>query len=129
MRAAKALDYLANERTLVAWVRLGVTIIVLGFVVARFGIFLNQIAIQQRQPAIGPGFTLPIGVTLVLGGALLTVLAGVRFFRVEHDIEAERLRRRYLLIYALLAAGTLISIALAVYLILAQLTSTVGRGG
>jgi putative membrane protein len=35
-------DHLANERTYLAWIRMGIAIIALGFVVARFGRFLRE---------------------------------------------------------------------------------------
>ncbi|HGE72837.1 TPA: DUF202 domain-containing protein, partial [Candidatus Poribacteria bacterium] len=34
----KVTDHMANERTYLAWVRTGITIMALGFVVAKFGI-------------------------------------------------------------------------------------------
>jgi uncharacterized membrane protein YidH (DUF202 family) len=34
-------DYLAEERTFLAWIRTGLTLMGFGFVVARFGLFLR----------------------------------------------------------------------------------------
>jgi putative membrane protein len=39
--------FFAAERTLLAWVRTGLTIMAFGFVVARFGLFLRLLATQQ----------------------------------------------------------------------------------
>ncbi|HEU4707865.1 MAG TPA: DUF202 domain-containing protein, partial [Methylophilaceae bacterium] len=33
--------FFATERTLLAWIRTGLTVVALGFVVARFGLFLT----------------------------------------------------------------------------------------
>lgn len=36
--------YLAAERTLLAWIRTGLALMGFGFVVARFGLFLREVA-------------------------------------------------------------------------------------
>jgi len=74
--------YFAAERTLLAWVRTGITVIGLGFVVARFGLFL-QILRHDPSASSQPGSTL-IGVGLVLLGSAAVALAAwqhVRFCR------------------------------------------------
>ena len=43
-------DFLAAERTLLAWIRTGLGLMGFGFVVARFGLFLQQLQIMQRAP-------------------------------------------------------------------------------
>ena len=43
-------EHLANERTLLAWVRTAVALMGLGFVVARFGLFLRQLALERAAP-------------------------------------------------------------------------------
>jgi inner membrane protein YidH len=65
--------FFAAERTLLAWVRTGIAMIGLGFVVARFGLFL-QILREQRNPTSHPGSTY-IGVGLVLLGSAAVAMA------------------------------------------------------
>jgi len=65
--------YFAAERTLLAWVRTGITVIGLGFVVARFGLFL-QILRHQEAVDTSPGST-AIGVGLVLLGSAAVAMA------------------------------------------------------
>ena len=45
-------DYLAAERTLLAWIRTGLALMGLGFVLARFGLFLR--AIQGTAAPVVP---------------------------------------------------------------------------
>ena len=40
-------DYLAAERTFLAWIRTGLALMGFGFVVARFGLFLRALQIGQ----------------------------------------------------------------------------------
>ena len=41
-------DSLAAERTFLAWIRTGLALMGFGFVVARFGLFLQQLQVIQR---------------------------------------------------------------------------------
>jgi putative membrane protein len=70
--------YFAAERTLLAWVRTGVAVIGLGFVVARFGLFLQLVspANQSREPHTLPAI---LGTGIVLVGSLCMAVAGVQF--------------------------------------------------
>ena len=45
--------YFAAERTMLAWLRTGVTIMAFGFVVARFGLFLRLLQAQGVTPDRG----------------------------------------------------------------------------
>jgi putative membrane protein len=65
--------FFAAERTLLAWVRTGLTVMGLGFVVARFGLFLR--ILQQDPKAYSHIGSTVIGVGLVLLGALGLAMA------------------------------------------------------
>lgn len=67
---------LAAERTLLAWVRTGLGLMGFGFVVARFGLFLRELAaVHQTATAPHTGMSLGIGVALVVLGVSVAVLA------------------------------------------------------
>ena len=75
--------FFAAERTFLAWIRTGLALMGFGFVVARFGLFLREIAGAQRDlppagfsPWFGIGFV-ALGVVLT-AGALATHIATVR---------------------------------------------------
>lgn len=70
--------YFAAERTLLAWVRTGLAMMGFGFVVARFGLFLRELAAEQGvQPQQRLGASLWVGTTLVLLGVIVNLLAAV----------------------------------------------------
>jgi putative membrane protein len=66
----------AAERTLLAWIRTGLALMGFGFVVARFGLFLREIAVVGRAaPSPSYGWSLWIGTGLVVLGVAVTLLA------------------------------------------------------
>ena len=71
----------AAERTLLAWIRTGLALMGFGFVVARFGLFLREIAVVQNASSHPPGDSLAIGVGLVGLGVAVMAGAGWRYRR------------------------------------------------
>ncbi len=66
-------DYLAAERTFLAWIRTGLALMGFGFVVARFGLFLREIAMTTHDlPLESTGASLWMGTALLLLGAMVT---------------------------------------------------------
>jgi putative membrane protein len=88
---------LAAERTLLAWIRTGLALMGFGFVVARFGLFLREMAAAGRAAAEPPHLRASqwVGTALILLGVLVHVLSGVlhaRFVRAYARGEAMRPR-------------------------------------
>ena len=81
---------LAGERTLLAWIRTGLAMMGFGFVVARFGLFLRELAALDPAPPSprSAGVSLWIGVALLLLGVVVNVMAGV-----QHGVFLRRLER------------------------------------
>jgi putative membrane protein len=77
-------EHLANERTLLSWVRTGVSLISLGLVVERAGA-LAKATILQVGSTSGSDF---FGLALALLGALTLVLGTAQFLRNRRSISA-----------------------------------------
>jgi uncharacterized protein (DUF302 family)/uncharacterized membrane protein YidH (DUF202 family) len=117
---AEVSDYLAAERTLLAWIRTGLALMGFGFVVARFGLFLQQIQILQRGPAMQPyGLSLWFGTALIGAGVLVNLLSGWRHVQLVRTFNREQGRQPY---STALAVSTclflaLVGLAMAIYLV------------
>lgn len=113
--------YYAAERTLLAWLRTGLAMMGFGFVVARFGLFLHELAAVEHAPASqGGGLSVWLGAALVAWGVIVTMWA-----TANHLKDLARLKRRERVFpkrvslgVVLAAALAVIGIAMAVYLLL-----------
>ena len=115
--------YLAAERTFLAWIRTGIAFMGFGFVVARFGLFLREIALSNNVTVAqhGNGFSLPIGIALILAGVLVNLIAALRHHRYIQALDRGQFRQAYGLIFTLLIAVFLAIIGLSVAIYLAIL--------
>ena len=85
---ADARVYFAAERTLLAWVRTGLAMMGFGFVVARFGMFLREIAaVQTVPPPRQQVFSLWVGVALVVLCVAVNVAAAVKHWHTVRRLE------------------------------------------
>ena len=85
-------DHAANERTLLAWIRTGVALMGFGFAIARFGLFLREIA-QAGQVAVGNPRGVGsawFGVVLVVLGLMTNAAATVRYAHLRRALEEGR---------------------------------------
>ena len=113
-------DHLANERTFLAWVRTSIGIMAFGFVVVKFTLFVRQISIilQKPAPVQSHGYSSVIGILLVGFGALIGLMAYVRYRVVTKQLQQENYRPSSLLSTLVAGSIVLMGILLTVYLVL-----------
>jgi putative membrane protein len=95
-------EHLANERTLLAWVRTGVSLISLGLVVERAGA-LAKAANFQVGSTSGSDF---FGLGLAMLGALTLILGTGQFLRNRHGIATGSFESS-VAVYLIIVAGSL----------------------
>lgn len=108
----------AAERTLLAWQRTAIALMGFGFVVERFGLFLRMVT-NQPLTLSQRGFSLWLGVILLVLGASAAALSALQFRAVVKALGEKEIPRGYwtnlgVWLNFLLA---LVALALAVYLV------------
>jgi putative membrane protein len=117
---AQLSDYLAAERTFLAWLRTGLALMGFGFVVARFGLFLQQLQLIQHAPAVrSSGLSIWFGTALIAAGILVIVFSAWRHLRLVRELDENKLASMrsvgHVVAVALFLA--LVGIAMAIYLL------------
>jgi putative membrane protein len=107
---ASVRDHLANERTLLAWVRTALTIIGLGFI-------LGRLLVEDGAEDV---FLTASSVALVLLGGIASLLAARRFLRTEREIETGDFHPSSQLDVALAGGVAVAALVLAASLVLGR---------
>lgn len=112
--------FYAAERTLLAWIRTGLAMMGFGFVVARFGLFLRELAAAQGQPTESPtGLSLWFGTAMIVAGVVVLAASMFRYCQdvrllTRSEILPPKLNRLAVALGAFLA---FLGAAMAAYLI------------
>jgi putative membrane protein len=118
-------DHAANERTYLAWLRTGISIIAFGFVLERFSLFLNTLVDSlggKHNAAISHGGR-EVGMIMVVAGMLALGLATWRF-----AVNAKRIASKETFEYspatALILGGVVILLGGAIVFLVWRLMAT-----
>lgn len=111
----------AAERTLLAWQRTAIALMGFGFVVERFGLFLRMVSGQSLSLS-QRGFSLWLGVVLLVLGAAAALSSALQFRKVVRALGEKEIPRGYWIgpgvwLNFILAA---VALALAVHFVVSQ---------
>jgi putative membrane protein len=116
----RAAEYLANERTFLAWLRTSIAILSLGFALAKFSVWMRDLGLQIGRPFRESSASVPMGEALMALGGLLTLLAAWHYHAINRAIEEDRVRPNRALVALITAAVVLLAFVMAWALHLAR---------
>ena len=87
--------FFAAERTLLAWIRTGLGLVGMGFVVAKFGLFIRLL--HPTADHADHAWVVPIGIVLALLGAIASGVASWQHRRFCSTLTARELPHKYLI--------------------------------
>ena len=115
-------DYLAAERTLLAWIRTGLALMGFGFVVARFALFLKELLVAEPSRNVSEqsyGLSLWFGIALIAAGVIVNASAALHYRRLVDALARGEKARPHLPRQAIAVALFLafVGLAMTIYLI------------
>jgi putative membrane protein len=119
-KGGSATDHLANERTFLAWIRTAIAIMAFGFVVVKFSLFVKQLALMMTDKSVilpQQGTSSAIGTFLVAIGAIMSLLAFIRYKSIENQLNNNRFYPSMTLVLLLTITILVGSILLVIYLL------------
>src|SRR5712671_3404940 len=106
-------DYLAEERTFLAWLRTGIGLMGFGFVAARFGLFVDEPHVVQSASGVqAHGPSLWFGTALVVIGVAVNLFSARRYMRMVGELNGGQFVHRSLSKEAVILAMVLVLVGI-----------------
>jgi putative membrane protein len=115
----KIRDYLANERTFLAWLRTSVALMGFGLILVKFSVFLKEVTLLDLNKVIlhsEKDYSGVTGLVLVVTGMVTLVLSYFNYRRTHQRIKENNFTGNNALILAVTILILSVSIFLVVYL-------------
>lgn len=112
-------DFLANERTFLSWIRTSIALMGFGFVIVKFALFIRQISfvLENKVAVPSTGNSALIGITMVAFGAILSIIAYVRYRSIDKQLKNNDYQPSWMLSAVLVTSIVIGAIFLVMYLI------------
>lgn len=114
----KSREILANERTFLAWIRTSIALMGFGFVIVKFSLFIQQLALllgPENLPA--QEYSGVVGIVMISIGVLIVLFAFLQYKKYEKQLSNSSLyssSKLYLFITFMLILG---GIVLLIYML------------
>lgn len=128
--SARPVDYLANERTFLAWLRTSLGLMAFGFVLEKFSLFLKEITllldkehsglISTHKPEEYSSF---FGEAIIILGMVIAFLSLIQYRKIIQKLDKDCYRPTFFLNTLLTVSVLVIGIFLLLYVYLGRLIS------
>jgi putative membrane protein len=122
---------LANERTFLAWVRTGIALIGLGFIIAKFGLFIEELNLVLSQSVseitktpitsmqsklLSDDTSSLVGIGIVIISIVLILFALRNYYNISKEIRYDKYTPKHTIMYTTVIVFIAMSLAIIFYL-------------
>ena len=113
-----AREYLASERTFLAWIRTSIAVIGFGFAVIKFDDWISTAASHRDvKPLYVWHVPIPVGGLMIAIGGIMAALGAYHYSRTNKQIQAGQVTPSPKLVFSVAGLVVLLSMAIILYLI------------
>ena len=88
----RATEYLANERTFLAWIRTSIAVISAGIIISRLAIWIRRPSASEQDGSTQKSFSFVVGFAMIVLGGVIALLAVWRYHVVNRAIDEGRVK-------------------------------------
>jgi len=88
----RAAEYLANERTFLAWIRTSIAVISAGIIISRLAIWIRHPSASEQDGSTHKSFSFIVAFAMIVLGGVIALLAVWRYHVVNRAIDEGRVK-------------------------------------
>ena len=113
-----ASEFLASERTFLAWIRTSIAVLSFGFAIIKFDVWTRQMLAGSGITTSSTHLAGPVGGVMVVLGGLMSAIGAIHYRRTNRQILDGQVQGSNWLVLSISASVVLLSIAVIIYLVL-----------
>jgi putative membrane protein len=113
-----ASEFLASERTFLAWIRTSIAVLSFGFAIVKFDMWSKQMLAASGVQPDSTHITSSIGILMVIFGGVMSAAGAIHYRRANKQILEGKVQASNWLVLSISAGVVLISVTAIIYLIL-----------
>jgi putative membrane protein len=116
----RATEYLANERTFLAWIRTSIAVISAGIVISRLAIWFHYLTPASKDAPAHNSFSFIVGLAMIVLGGLVSLLAVWRYHVVNTAIDEGTVKPDRGLVVLVTFLVVLLAVSVVAFMLLSE---------
>jgi len=112
-----ATEFLANERTFLAWIRTSIAVLSFGFAIIKFDVWTRQMLQSSGISPASAHIASSVGALMVVFGGLMSAVGAIHYRRTNKQILEGKVQASNRLVLSISAGVVLLAITVIIYLI------------